>query len=296
MNVCETVVLGQVARDLVLVVPQVPDAGSTAPVHRRREMLGGKGANIAVAATQLGSTVALVGVVGADDTSDWLIAQAHADGIDTRHVIRRQGTPAALIVDLVTPDAQWRYLEDIPEAVMVTEADVTAAQSTLAAARSVIIQLQQPTGTALAAARYARDARIVLDGVPESDELLACADVLRADQQEGELLTGAELDTADKAVRAGRDLLRRGPSVVALATAEANVFVWQDGHAVFPLGDTEVKDTTGGGDALVAALTVGLTHGLDPHDAGKMAVTASARTVDHPGGRPDLRREEVWPR
>ena len=52
----EIVVVGQIARDLVLVVDEVPGPGGTAPVRERREMLGGKGANIAVGLAQLGVT------------------------------------------------------------------------------------------------------------------------------------------------------------------------------------------------------------------------------------------------
>lgn len=42
------VVVGQVARDLVLRIDQLPAAGGSVDVARRRELLGGKGANIAV--------------------------------------------------------------------------------------------------------------------------------------------------------------------------------------------------------------------------------------------------------
>ncbi len=63
-------VVGQIARDLVLVVDEVPGPGSSAPVRERREMLGGKGANIAVGLAQLGAPVKLVGVVGDDDIGD----------------------------------------------------------------------------------------------------------------------------------------------------------------------------------------------------------------------------------
>ena len=53
------VVVGQVARDLVLVVDEVPGAGGRVDVRRRREMLGGKGANIDErAATVSGRAVA----------------------------------------------------------------------------------------------------------------------------------------------------------------------------------------------------------------------------------------------
>jgi ribokinase len=294
-------VVGQVARDLVLVIPELPGAHSTAQVTERREMLGGKGANIAVAAAQLGSRAALIGVVGGDHTGDWLIAQATADRIDTTGVVRRPGIASGLIVDLLTPDATWRYLEDLPAEVLLTVADIRAAQSVLMNATSVVIQLQQPSSAALAAATYARTAgrRVVLDGAPSDDalrdQLLAAADVLRADQQEGELLTGIELSTADAAIQAGRKLLQRGPSLVALATGDANVFVWDQDQLVIPLGDAEVRDTTGGGDAFTAALTVALDNNLALPDAARMAVAASGATVGHPGGRPDLKPAEIWP-
>ena len=42
------VVIGQIARDLVLVVDEVPGPSGSTDVRRRRELLGGKGANIAV--------------------------------------------------------------------------------------------------------------------------------------------------------------------------------------------------------------------------------------------------------
>ncbi|MFI9009267.1 hypothetical protein ACIGNX_18765 [Actinosynnema sp. NPDC053489] len=57
-------VVGRIARDLVLVVPEVPATGGSAGVLERREMLGGKGADIARGTRQLGATAALVGVVG----------------------------------------------------------------------------------------------------------------------------------------------------------------------------------------------------------------------------------------
>jgi ribokinase len=294
-------VIGQIARDLVLVIPELPGPDSSAQVTERREMLGGKGANIAVAAAQLGSRVALIGVVGADHTGDWLLGQARADRIDTTAVVSRSGTTSGLIVDLVTPEATWRYLEDLPDGVLLTAADIRAARRTLADASSVVIQLQQPSAAAFTAATYAREAslRVVLDGAPahdaRRDQLLAAADVLRADQQEGEMLTGMPLDTADNAVLAGCELLERGPSLVALATSEANVFVWDQDQLVIPLEDTKVRDTTGAGDAFTAALTVALDNGLGPRDAARMAVAASAATVGHPGGRPDLKPAEIWP-
>ncbi|MEH1015733.1 PfkB family carbohydrate kinase [Micromonospora sp. CPCC 206060] len=198
-------------------------------------------------------------------------------------------------MDLVDRHGSWRYIQDIPPATLLTGADVANAAGAVRAARGVLVQLQQPPPVALAVARQARsaDRLVVLDGAPTdpavADDLLAAADVLRADAREARLLTGADLTDADAALRAGRDLLRRGPRLVALAVdGVGNVFVWPDRSLVVPLSDTGVVDTTGAGDAFVAALTAGLLRGDEPEHLARYAVAAAGTSVGHPGGRPDL--------
>src|SRR3712207_831964 len=122
----DVVVLGQVGRDLVLRTAALPGAGGSATVAERRELLGGKGANQAVALAQLGVPVALVGVVGDDSAGTEAVAQAAADGIDVSAVQRRRGAATALLVDLVE-DGGVRLLEDVPDAVLLTPDDVAAA-------------------------------------------------------------------------------------------------------------------------------------------------------------------------
>jgi len=289
------VVFGQLARDLVLVVDKVPAAGQTGRVRRRRELLGGKGANQAVALAQLGMRPALAAVAGDDQTGTRLIEQAGKDGIDTSAVIRRPGTHSGLIVDVVTPDGHWRYLEDLPPSVLLTEADVAAAESLIATAAWVSIQLQQPSSAALAAARQASTAgaRVVLDGAPDdkglADDLLGVASVVRADVKEASLLAGTEISGPDDARRAAADLLRRGPDFVALAVGDAgNYFAWSGGDLLVPLTNTPVADTTGAGDAFTAALITALHADEPPEDAARLAVAAAGATVGHPGGRPAL--------
>lgn len=291
----DVMVLGQVARDLVLLVDEVPAAGGTAPVRRRRELLGGKGANQAVGLAQLGAAVGLLGVVGDDEVGERLLALARADGVDVEWVCRRRGTPTGLIVDVVDADADWRYLEDLPEATLLTPDDVAGAAPALRAARAVLIQLQQPARTALAAARTAREAGrlVVLDGAPAdasaADALFALADVLRADAREVELITGVAPEDAGAGLAAGRALLRRGPSLVAVEVAgKGNAFVWPDGELFLPLSETPTVDDTGAGDAFVAALTLGVLRGEPRERAARYAVAAAGATVGHPGGRPAL--------
>jgi ribokinase len=287
----EVTVVGQVARDLVLVVDHFPEALASTPVRERRETLGGKGANQAVSLAQLGASVVLLGVVGDDHDADRLLDRAKADGIDTGSVVRRVGGRSALIVDIVDEQAKWRYLEDIPDGMLLTEEDIRANERAVTDACAVIVQLQQPPATALAAARTAgRGTLVVLDGVGAS-ELLDTADVVRADDQEARLLTGEPLDQPDDVLRAARTLLDEHPRLRLVAFGagkHGNVFAWPDGTLVLPLEDVPVADTTGAGDSFVAALTLGLIRGAEPEAAAAAAVTAAARTVRHPGGRPEL--------
>ncbi|MFG1656201.1 PfkB family carbohydrate kinase [Micromonospora chersina] len=301
MTGLDAIVVGQVARDLVLLVDEVPGPSGTAPVRCRRELLGGKGANQAVGLAQLGVRVGLLGVVGEDEVGDRLLGRARSDGIDVAPVLRRPDTPSALIVDVVDARARWRYLEDIPAATLLTEADVTGAAEVLRAARAVVVQLQQPLPATLAATRHARDAGrlVVLDGVPDdpdgSAELLSRADVLRADAREAGLLLGGDPPKdADAGLRAGRELAARGPALVAVEVAgEGNAFVWSDGELFVPLSETPTVDSTGAGDAFVAAVTAGLLRD-DPYPRlARHAVAAAGATVGHPGGRPALTPEAI---
>ncbi|GIF02805.1 PfkB family carbohydrate kinase [Actinoplanes siamensis] len=76
MNAPVATVVGQLARDLVLCVDAVPEAGTAADASARFEQLGGKGANQAVGLAQLGVRARLVAVAGDDDAGDVLEAQA----------------------------------------------------------------------------------------------------------------------------------------------------------------------------------------------------------------------------
>jgi ribokinase len=301
MNEVHVVVVGQLARDLVLLVDQMPDPGAAADVRLRREMLGGKGANQAVAAAQLGCSVALVAVAGDDRVGDDLLAQAREDGIDVSRVVRRAGAATGLIVEALDRDGRWRYLQHLPDEVLISETDVMAAESLITGAHGVLVQLQQPTVAALAAARSARAAErfVVLDGAPREDEhrraLLAAANVVRTDAQETGLLTGRPSDEPDLVRRAAVDILSAGPGLLALGLESGNLFVWDDprwgsGDLLLPLARGRTVDTTGAGDALVAALTISLLRGESPASAARFAVAAAASSVKHPGGRPDLHR------
>jgi ribokinase len=292
--VAGVVVVGQVGHDLVLRIPELPGPGGSTAAADRWELLGGKGANQAVALAQLGVSVALVGVVGDDATGAAVLAQAAADGIDVTAVRRRPGAPTALLLDLVEDGGRRRLVESVPTAVLLTEDDVARAADGIAGCRALVLQLQQPGAAVRAALELIPDgALVVADGAPADHEtraaVLGRADVLRADTAEAAQLAGRSLDDLDAVRKAAAELLAAGPRLVCLAAGDAgNLTAWADGEVLVPLIGDRVVDPTGGGDATVAALTAALLGGAAPEEAAWTAAAAAALTVAHPGGRPAL--------
>lgn len=285
------VVIGQIARDLVLRTDGPPSTGESTEILQRRELLGGKGANQAVGLAQLGVPVALIGVVGDDHAGTVVVQQAQRDGIDVGGVVRRGVT--ALLIDVVGRPPERMLLEDVPQSslVQVSDLDYVAAWD---AADTVSIQLQQPPATALEAAQRARDRglRVVADGAPAPRiraDLLASVDVLRADAAEAALIAGEKVATVEQAFALADNLLGAGPELVALAVPDVgDLLAWQGGSELFEFGDVDVVDPTGAGDAFVAGLIAALRDGAEPRQAGRRASAAASATVQRLGGRPDL--------
>lgn len=286
------VVIGQIARDLVLRADGPPTPGKSTAILQRNELLGGKGANQAVGLAQLGVPVALIGVVGDDYPGRSVLRQAQRDGIDVGGVLRRGTT--ALLINIVGRPPERTLLEDVPESSLVRVSDLDHPAASWGRADTVSIQLQQPPATALEAAQRARERglRVVADGVPAPQirtELLASVDVIRADATEAALIAGEEVATVEQAFALADNLLTSGPDLVALAVPDVgDLLVWKGGSELFEFADVDVVDPTGAGDAFVAALIAALRDGASPPQAGRRASAAASATVQRLGGRPDL--------
>ncbi|AGF71481.1 PfkB family carbohydrate kinase [Corynebacterium halotolerans] len=284
-------VMGQIGRDLILTVEQFPGAGGSVDVGTRHEILGGKGVNQAVGMVQLGAPVTLLGVTGADPAGEGLLRSLRDDGIGAEWVVRRG--VSALLLDVVDADGERRLLEHVPDESLLGVDDVRGAEEAFRAADTVCLQLQQPAATLLEAARLAVDAgaRVVLDGAvtdPEKQGLLSAASVVRADAHEAQLLTGVAMRDSGAAVNTARSLIDGGVEVVAFGVeGVGDIVAWDGGHRFFPFGQGKA-DVTGGGDAFLAGLVVGLRAGCAPGEAGELAAACRDSAVQRLGGRPDL--------
>jgi ribokinase len=286
-------VVGSLNMDLVVRVRRHPRPGETVMGLGHASHPGGKGANQAVAAARLGASVSMVGRVGDDGHGRQLLDALRADGVGVRHVLRGS-RPTGVAFIQVDESGQNSIVVSPGANAEVTEDDVRAQDLTAAAV--VMLQLEVPIDTVLAAARAGREAgaSVLLNlapAAPLTREQLADVSHLLVNEHEAAALLGAEARavTADP-VAAARRLTDLAP--VAVVTVGAEGAAWAErggGEGRQPAFPVEVVDTTAAGDAFAGALAARLAAGeRDLAAAVRFACAAGSLATTRAGAQPSL--------
>ncbi|MCI0393364.1 MAG: PfkB family carbohydrate kinase [Chloroflexi bacterium] len=294
-------VLGGANADYLVRGPHLPGPGDTVHGDLFQQAPGGKGANQAVAAARLGARVAFVGCVGQDQPGEELVEALAAECVDTGLMRVDNTTHTGVALIQVAENSGQKQIMVSPGAnQQLSVADVLAAAGAISSADALLLQLEVPLPTVLAAVRLAReaDALVILDAAPPTelpDELLVAVTVLRLNAGEAEALTGVPVHDRQSARQAIDRLRERGlEAAIVEAGDEGNLVVSRNGEWLLPLLDVETVDTTGAGDAFAAALTVLLAERELLEKAATFANAAAALATTKIGAQAGLPyREEV---
>ena len=201
------VVLGSINADHILNLEMFPTPGETVTGNQYQVAFGGKGANQAVAAGRSGANIAFIACTGDDDTGERVRKQLASDNIDIApvSVVAGESTGVALIF----VNAEGENVIGIhagANAALTTER-VEAQRGIIAGAEALLMQLESPVESVLAAAKIAHEnhTSVVLNPAPArvlSDELLALVDIITPNETEAEKLTGIRVENDDDAARA----------------------------------------------------------------------------------------------
>lgn len=288
------VVIGSVTADVTTFSARLPARGETVLGDEFTLMLGGKGANQAVAAGRSGARTSFVGCVGDDLFHDLVVEGLHDAGVDLAH-LRTVPGPTGIAHIRVDATAQ-NDIVMVPLAnTALDAAQVDDALAALAPTASVLLtQLETPAAltTHIAARGRAHGMTVILDPAPAAtlpDEVWRSIDIVTPNETEASLLTGIEVTDADTAERAGRWFLDRGAgaAVITLA-AQRSCIVTTEGTALVAPFRVEAVDTTAAGDAYAGYLGAALAGGAALADAVRLATAAGALAVTKPGASPSL--------
>ncbi|MFF3019684.1 ribokinase [Streptomyces sp. NPDC057939] len=280
-------VLGSTNMDLVAYVPKAPRLGETVTGREFRTVPGGKGANQAVAAARLGAEVVMIGAVGADEFGVRLRAALHAHGVDTTALRTVEG--ASGTAHITVDDEGANSIIVIPAANALVTALEAGDDARIAAADSLLLQLELPLEVVLAGALAARahGVRTILTPAPAQPlpaGLLAATDLLVPNEHEAAALTGLT-----DPHRAAEALLQDVPEVV-ITLGAAGVLHAARGREPLSVPAPRVRavDTTAAGDTFVGALCVALGEGRPMPQALAWAGCAAALSVQRPGAQDSM--------
>jgi ribokinase len=287
------VVVGSSNTDMIIRLDCLPRPGETVMGGEFAMAAGGKGANQAVGAARAGGDVTLVARVGRDVFAERAAAGWAADRIRAQFVVRDPVRPSGTALIFVAADGENSIAVASGANAALSPADVRKAGPAIAAARAVLLSLEIPLNTVLAAAALAakRGVPVILNPAPARPlpgALLRMVSVLTPNETEAELLTGIPIDGDAAAGRAADRLLRRGVRrAVVITLGKRGAFVAGSGLRRRIAGfRVRAVDATAAGDIFNGALAVALAEGRDLEAAVRFANAAAALSVTRPGAQP----------
>ncbi|MGH3424468.1 MAG: ribokinase [Nocardioidaceae bacterium] len=287
-------VVGSITADVTTFSDRLPARGETVLGDDLTLVLGGKGANQALASALAGADTVMAGCVGSDLFQELTLGSMTAHGIDTSRVRVVDGPTgvAHIRVDasgendiVMVPLANDHLsLQDVDDAVTATSGRASV----------LLTQLEIPREIAAHAITRGHEAgmTVVLDPAPAAvlpAHLWPAVDVVTPNETEARVITGIDVHDADSAIEAGRWFVERGAAnaVITLAAAGA-VLVDRASSVHVAAAPVDAVDTTAAGDAFAGYLGADLARGLDVASALQRAMAAGALAVTRRGASPSL--------
>ena len=277
-------VVGSINMDLVVTAERLPDAGETILGSDFQRFGGGKGANQALAAARMGASVTLVGKVGTDEAGRALVGDLLRAGVEIGRIGRAEGATGTAII---TVDAHGtNTIVVVPAAnALLTPDDVAAASEVIAGSDALLMQLEVPMATVVAAAGIAKAAGVTVflnpsPVQPLPDELLDGLGYLVVNETELAALTEGAGDPSR--------LFAKGVQRIVLTLGErgARLIAPDASSEVAPFQVPSI-DSTAAGDAFLGALAATLPErGIEA--ALETASAAGALTTTTLGAQPSL--------
>jgi len=291
------VVVGSINMDLVYHVSRLPKPGETLTGTSFHQIHGGKGANQAVAAARMGADVSMIGRVGDDAFGASLIEGLQRESIDVSHVKISPATSSGLAVIGVDANGQ-NCIAVIPGANgQVIPTDIESAESIIAAANVLLVQLEIPVDAVITAINIARrhNVQIILDPAPApeswSAELLN-VNIVCPNETEASFFTGLPVGNIAEASAACLKLRSLGASIAIITMGGQGCVVCDESGVPVhvPAVPVTAVDTTAAGDAFAGALGFCLAQRRTIQEAVQFASAAGALAATRHGAQPAMPR------
>ena len=286
-TVSKVVVVGSLNSDITLGVPRLPAPGETLLANSSSSSPGGKGANQAIAAARLGADVTILGKIGMDSRADDILKGLRDAGVNAEHLVRDANTTSGMAFIMVDNSGRNMIVVWPAANAEFSKADLLPRERLISESDALITQFEIPLDVAAGALRVAKQRNVLTvcnpaPAITVGREFLEMVDILIPNETEASVLTGIEVGTVADAMEASSRLRTMGAErVVVTMGHQGAVYIGPEGKWHSPVFPVKSIDTTGAGDAFVAAFTVAWLKNADPRESllYASAVGAVATTV-----------------
>lgn len=248
--------------------------------------LGGVGRNIAHNLALLGSDVRLLTAYGDDVYGQRIAASCSELGIDATHALRVPGAATSTYLYISGPDGDMAMaLSDMQIAQRITPSYLAANQSLLRNAQVVVADTNIPAESLVYLAENCSQP-LFCDPVSTAkaeklQPILHKIHTLKPNRLEAELLSGVPIRDRGDVEKAARALLEKGVRRVFVSMGADGVYAASSSEAFWlPNLPGKLVNTTGCGDAFMAALVWAYLEGTDLRDTTLAGLAAGAIAME----------------
>jgi len=286
----KVVVVGSYNTDMTIKASRIPRSGETILGGKFAIGAGGKGANQAVAAARAGARVWLVARIGNDAFGAEALRCIQHERINIDYMRRDPEAPTGVACIVVDDAGENSIVVASGANACLQPEDISAAEEIIAHADVLLLQLESPLATVIAASRLAakHGVTVVLNPAPAqllTTNLLEHVTIISPNEVEAEMLTGVKIN--DKSlVAAAQRLHAQGPATVLITRGPKGVFISSAAGTHFlPAFQVAAVDTTGAGDIFNGCLAAFLTKDRSLAEAARLAAAAAAISVTRLGAQ-----------
>lgn len=250
--------------------------------------LGGVGRNISHNLALLGTDVRMLTAIGEDVNGGRVVASCHELGIDIRYALRTSEAATSTYLYIAEPSGEMAIaLSDMEICNHITPRYLASNLSVLQNARVVVADTNIPPES-LAYLAQTCTAPLFCDPVSTAKAeklrpILHKIHTLKPNRLEAELLTGICVNTPEDGLNAARALVEKGVKRVFLSLGSQGVCAADEEKALFvPNPPCDPVNTTGCGDAFMAALVHAHLTGLDLRQSALAGLAAASIAMESP--------------